>query len=152
MPVMGAAACFHADLAGLELGEKLQHALTPELLAQYQLAAPIDSVQIEHQLCDIHSDPCNLHDGPSRSSFSMVPYHRWLYEAVGTRAGSIPSFRAEAAGAEESRVPLALRINRQVGYEVAVRQRSLNVTHHSSPRVANHWALIAAGIPRLRSE
>src|SRR5437660_11008079 len=95
MPVMGAAARFHADLAGFELGEKLEHALAPELPAQHQLAAPIDSVQIEHLLCDIHSDSCNLHDGPSRSSFSMVPYHRWLYEAVGTRAGSIPSFRAQ---------------------------------------------------------
>src|SRR3984893_2999262 len=72
MPVVCAGAGFHAGLARLELGKKLEHALASERLAQRHLAAPIYSVQIENLLCDIHPDSCNLHSGPSRSSFSMV--------------------------------------------------------------------------------
>src|SRR4029077_8720437 len=76
MPVMCSAAGFQADRARLALGKKLEHALTPDRLAQHQLAAPVDSVQIENLLCDVHPDSCNLHSGPSRSSFRWSRYHR----------------------------------------------------------------------------
>ena len=77
------AAGFHADRARPELGKKLEHAFASQRLAQHQLAAPIDPVQLENLLCDIHPDSCNLHSGPSRSSFSMVTLPSLgSYEAV----------------------------------------------------------------------
>jgi hypothetical protein len=75
---MGAAAGFHGDCARRQLGKELEHALASERLAQHQLAAPIDSVQIENLLCDIHPDSCNLHSGPSRSSFDGRVTIAWL--------------------------------------------------------------------------
>jgi len=78
MPIVRSAAGFHSNRAGLELGEQLQQAFTPDGLAQDQLAAPIDSVQIENLLCDIHPDSSNLHSGRSRSSFRWSRCHRWL--------------------------------------------------------------------------
>src|SRR2546426_8802917 len=84
MPVMSATASFQRYLAGFKLGEKLEHPLAFKRLAQHHSPAPVDSVQFENLLCDIEADSCNLHLGPSRSSYFDGPdYHRWLYyEAV----------------------------------------------------------------------
>src|SRR6202521_5360686 len=102
IPVVCAGAGFHADLARLELGKKLEHALASERLAQRHLAAPIYSVQIENLLCDVHPDSCNLHSGPSRSSFSMVTLPSLgSYEAVEHRLG--PSHHSPRAS---RRIPI----------------------------------------------
>jgi hypothetical protein len=61
-------------------------------------------VQLENLLCDIHPDSCNLHSGPSRSSFSMVSLPSLAhYEAVELGLG--PSHHSERS--EESRLFLS---------------------------------------------
>jgi len=64
-PVMSAAACFHADQAGRQVGKKLGHMDTLELFLQDCLALCIHAMNLKNSLCQIDANGRNLHgDAP----------------------------------------------------------------------------------------
>ena len=62
-PMVGTAACFHADQARRKIDKERGHLVTFELLLQDGLAAFVDHVDLEHVLCQVDANRRNLHDG-----------------------------------------------------------------------------------------
>jgi hypothetical protein len=73
-PVMCTAACLNADEAQRQIDEERRHLRSLELLLQHPLAVLIDAVNLEHGLCQIDAQCCNLHVGRS-SLFKWVSKH-----------------------------------------------------------------------------
>jgi hypothetical protein len=55
----------HADQAGRQRREELQHLTTPKLLPDDDLLGSINAVDLKHVLRDIQTDCGNLHVGGS---------------------------------------------------------------------------------------
>src|ERR1700693_27870 len=66
IPVVRTATSLQRYLAGFELGEILQNPVAFKGLAQHHSLALVDSVQLKDLLCDIETDSCDFHFGPSR--------------------------------------------------------------------------------------
>lgn len=68
-PVVGAGACLDADEARRQVDEERGHLVTAKLLPQHSLAVLVDSMHLEHVLCQVDANSRNLHGGrPSRFS------------------------------------------------------------------------------------
>ena len=66
-PMVGAAAGFHADDAGRQIGEAFEQLAAREGLLQHRLAVRIDAVHTEYVLGQVNSYGSNIHDGLSSS-------------------------------------------------------------------------------------
>jgi hypothetical protein len=67
--MMRTSARLHADQTGRQVGKKHGHLVPPQLLANHDMPSSIDTVNLEHALCQINADRRNLHvDAPLGSS------------------------------------------------------------------------------------
>ena len=64
-PVVGARASLHGDAAAWLAGEKSQHLLAPELLAEDNSSGRTRAMCLEHVLVQIQADGANLFHGRS---------------------------------------------------------------------------------------
>jgi hypothetical protein len=60
---MRAAAGFHADQAGRQVGEERRHLLALQRLLEHGFASFIHAMYLEHVLCQIDTNCRNLHLG-----------------------------------------------------------------------------------------
>lgn len=70
-PVVGPAAGFDADQAGLQAREERCDLVTLELLAKNRNAAFVDAMSLEHILGQIQTNGLDLHELPPESGFSL---------------------------------------------------------------------------------
>jgi len=66
-PMVGAAAGFHADDCGWQVGEAFEQLAARHGLLQHHLAMRIDAVHTEYVLGQVNSHGSNIHDGLSSS-------------------------------------------------------------------------------------
>ena len=85
---MRSAAGFHRYKAGLQLAEKGQHLITPQLLAQHRLSRSISALRLKHILRQVEPDRGNLrHERPALWMRTDPPWH---IDAVGGVRSSTP--------------------------------------------------------------
>ena len=64
-PIVRRGAGLHTDKTGWQSGEERQHLPAAQLPPQYHSPLTISTVNLEHRLCQIKTDCCNIHRGRS---------------------------------------------------------------------------------------
>ena len=84
-PIMRRRAGLHADKAPRQRLEKCQHLAAPELLANDDLLAGIDAMNLKHVLGDIQTDRGNLHVDGSPHVIRLRQTTLWHFDAESGR-------------------------------------------------------------------
>lgn len=83
-PVVGAAAGFHADDCGRQVGEKFEQFAAAQSLLQRYLAMRVHAMHTEYVLGQVNSCGSNIHDGPPPLSIDRnLTLQSGTYDAVG---------------------------------------------------------------------
>ena len=89
-PEMGRTACFHADQARLQAGEKRAKLRTSKAAADNDITGSIDAVYLKNVLGQIQADCRNIHSDGASLNVAFNTTTLWHFDA-GEQGPSTPS-------------------------------------------------------------